>query len=403
MKKIIKNLAHLSLMTTICLSSTNLTYAQSENAVDAEGEVVFISGVAIRSECPGEVHVIQVVPEGTVVRKGDFLVEMDTSAFEKNAEEKKLVFRMALADRESAQARLEQIQNTYAQNRQILGKFKDVANAEKEALVGNNGELVLERKRVERQIERLSKRLEIATKAKAEWTKQRRTADAPPIPLEIELEIVDSESGIEEAKEKLRFLQGPRLKMELARLELEHTTRELEMVRQMEESESRLKEARAALEAIESKCDLAKRQLEQVQDLIQKCRIIAPVDGTVAYSRTVGRRIDEFVLEEGAVVRERQSLMLLLPENGTVGVEVLVHESQISRVTTGQAAIVTVSALADKELAGEVKRVSLLPEPIGWGQEDKSRKYRVLVKITDPPKVMRQGMHAKVVVNVGSN
>ena len=328
---------------------------------------------------------------------------MDKTAFEKNAEEKMLVLRMALADRESAKARLEQIQNTYAQNREILAKFKEAAKAEKEALVGNNGELVLERKRVERQIERLSKRLEIANNAKTEWKKRVRSVNDMPFSLEIELEIVDAESGIAEAKEMLRFLQGPRLKMEVTRLKLEHTTRELEMVRQIEESESRLTEARATLDAIESKCDLAKHQLEQVQEHIQKCSIIAPVDGTVAYPRTVGRRIDEFVLEEGAVVRERQPLMMLLPENGSVGVEVLIHESQISRVTAGQAAKITVSALAQKELAGEVKHVSLLPEPIGWGQEDKSRKYRVLLKITDPPKLLRQGMHAKVVVDIGKN
>ena len=66
-------LAYFLLMTALCLSSINLTNAQSENAVVADGEVVFISSVAIRSECPGQVHVIQVVPEGTFVKKGELL------------------------------------------------------------------------------------------------------------------------------------------------------------------------------------------------------------------------------------------------------------------------------------------------------------------------------------------
>ena len=365
--------------------------------VKGRGEVVYTAGTDVRCEVPGTNVILQVVPEGTKVEAGDFLIELDSSSLDEALQQKEIELTVAKADLQSSKERLALLQKSWENQQRLFGLFEKTLNAEKEALLGNDGKLVLERKQVEVQIQRHQKRLELAMEARKQFFSS--NADEKIAPLEIELEIADAQAGIEENKQMLRYLQGAHREKEIARFEFEYRSRKSELENRLEESKADYISAHSDQEAIEMRYDRMRREFEQIKQQIEKCRIVAPAAGTVIYANDQGRRGLEFFIEPGAQVRERQTL-IRLPETDKVGVNLLIGEHDIAQVAVGQAAIVKVDALATQSFKGVVNMVARFPEPIGWRQEDSSKKYRVLVAFEDPPENVRQGMTATVEIKV---
>ena len=367
------------------------------NIVKGRGEVVYTAGTDVRCEVPGTNVILQVVPEGTKVEAGDFLIKLDSSSLDEALQQKAIELTVAKADLQSSKERLALLQKSWENQQRLFGLFEKTLNAEKEALLGNDGKLVLERKQVEVQIQRHQKRLELAMEARKQFFSS--NADAKIAPLEIELEIADAQAGIEENKQMLRYLQGAHREKEIARFEFEYRARKSELENRLEESKANYISAHAAQEAIEMRFERLGRDYEQIKEHIEKCQIVAPSAGTVIYANDQGRRGLEVFIEPGAEVRERQTL-IRLPEKDKVGVNLLIGEHDIAQVAVGQAAIVKVDALATQSFKGVVNMVARFPEPIGWRQEDSAKKYRVLVAFEDPPKNVRQGMTATAEIKV---
>lgn len=376
---------------------TNTGQIVDSSIVKGRGEVVYTSGTDVRCEVPGNNVILHLVPEGTNVEEGDFLLQLDSSALSESLQQKEIELTVAKADLETSKERLALLQKNWENQQRLFGLFEKTLNAEKEALLGNEGKLVLERKQVEVQIQRHQKRLELAMEARKQFFST--NADVKIAPLEIELAIADAEAGIEENKQTLRFLQGAHREKEIARFEFEYRARKSEHENHLEESKANYINAHAAQEAIEMRFDRMRRDYEQIKQHIENCRIVAPAAGTVIYANDQGSRGLEFFIEPGAQVRERQTL-IRLPEKDKVGVNLLIGERDIAPVAVGQAAIGKLDALPTESFNGVVKMVARFPEPIGWRQENSAKKYRVLVEIEDPPETVRQGMTATVEIKV---
>ena len=105
---------------------------------------------------------------------------------------------------------------------------------------------------------------------------------------------------------------------------------------------------------------------------------------------------DNFVVEEGALVRERQAI-IRLPDPNAMEVELTINESLIQYVKPDLSAVIKPVGLGDLRLRGKVKKVNQFAEPSGWRKAN-VKEYKAYVSIDDPPPVLRAGLTASVVI-----
>jgi multidrug efflux pump subunit AcrA (membrane-fusion protein) len=124
----------------------------------------------------------------------------------------------------------------------------------------------------------------------------------------------------------------------------------------------------------------------------------APKGGMVVYSNSEGSRFggsSAISIEEGAQVRERQSI-IKLPDLANMQVDVKVHESKIENLERGMRALIRVQG---RELQGTVISVANQPEATSrW--EGNVKEYKTIVKIDGEPEGLRPGMTAEVEILV---
>ena len=153
-----------------------------------------------------------------------------------------------------------------------------------------------------------------------------------------------------------------------------------------------------ALSVYRAEKNSVKVQEERVTEIeaqMAKCTIRAPQDGQVVYANIRDRRGDsDFVVEAGATVRERQTIVRL-PNSNKMQVEAKISESKISLVKEGMKVTVAIDAFEDMYLDGVVTRVNQYPEPGSWFSSS-VKQYETEIQILNPPEELKSGLTAKV-------
>jgi HlyD family secretion protein len=124
--------------------------------------------------------------------------------------------------------------------------------------------------------------------------------------------------------------------------------------------ERKLAQYAADVESQKSLLELSRKKLERDQKQLVATKIYAPQDGLVVYA-SAGHWSNESMIEEGAMVRNRQELVKL-PDISEMKLTVKIHESHINQVTVGQPAYVVLDAMPDRRFQGTVNRVAPLPD-----------------------------------------
>jgi HlyD family secretion protein len=109
-----------------------------------------------------------------------------------------------------------------------------------------------------------------------------------------------------------------------------------------------------------------------------------------------GRGDQQFIVEEGTVVRERQ-VIINLPKAESMRVNLMVNESLVQYVQPGLAAAIRPVGFGDRVLHGTVEKVNQYAEPTGWRQAN-VKEYKAYVRIDDPTPDLRAGMTAAVTI-----
>jgi hypothetical protein len=123
----------------------------------------------------------------------------------------------------------------------------------------------------------------------------------------------------------------------------------------------------------------------------------APQDGVVKYAHvTDGRGDQQFIVEEGTVVRERQ-VIINLPKADSMRVNLTVNESLVQYVQPGMPAAIRPVGFGDRVLHGTVEKVNQYAEPTGWRQAN-VKEYKAYVHIDDPTPDLRPGMTTAVTI-----
>jgi HlyD family secretion protein len=357
---------------------------QERGAVEAANAAELVCRVRTRYAIPGRpVTTIKwIVEDGTTVKKGDKLVELDDSVLQEEMRAQQAIV---------AQQRARVVQEKTALKQAELNGQRDVEAAKRYVeesrlnLKRSDAQRSLHEKRLKVRVLRAERALELAKLDAAETNNKDRA----------KLLIQIAEADLEEARLELQLHQDgnstEKRKLELSLQGAEEKLKEWTTTAesQTKEAESRLDAATAALKADEA-------TLDERKDQVQRCTIVAPQDGIAVYSVSRSSRAQS-VIAVGEPVAEGQRL-LHMPDLRSLRVHTRVHEAMIGLVRKGQKAQVRVDAF-NRVLAGEVSAVAAVAEPADWFTSD-VKVYSVSVDLQGAPDSLKPGMTASVSIVV---
>lgn len=347
------------------------------NNVLDQGEIQSSENIEIRCKVRarnGTVNVIEVAPEGTRVKAGDFLVRLDKTGFEKELEQQKIavanaqtaVIQADAALKAAEASKMEYLEGIFIQNEKTIQNEINDANAAIQTAEQENLQALAV--------------LEHSTKLQSKGfiTKQQLNAD--------QFSVRRSEINLRKAKLSLELGEK---KLEVLR----NITRAKELVRLTSDIEAAVVKFKNSQESFKVEED----KLAEILQQIENCSITVPegVEGQIVFAKESGRGgQQEWVLEEGAAVRENQILMRL-PNPNKMEVKALINEQSITSIRPGMPASIKVDALNNQVLKGVVTKINQYAESSGW-MPSSIRKYACMVRIIDPPVVLKPGMNASV-------
>jgi HlyD family secretion protein len=330
--------------------------------VESAGVTEVVSEVKTKNT-PG-VSILRIVPEGTVVKEGDFLVELDSSAFKEERTAQQILVNTAAALVVESRniyetaliAKQEYLDGTYVQERQTI---------ESEVFVA------------EENLNRAKEYYEYSKRLAAKGYVNQLQLDADKFAVEKTLKEQEA------AKTKLKVLD-------------EYT--KAKMLKQLE---SDIVISKAKWESDKNSHELEVEKLAEIDLQVSRCTINSPKDGVVTYAHDRENwGGDEFVVKEGAVIRERQSI-IRLPDPSSMRVALNVNESLIQYIKRGMPATIMAVGSGGQKLRGSVTSINQYAEPSGWRKAN-VKEYKALVSIDEPAPDLRSGMTASVTIHCQS-
>jgi HlyD family secretion protein len=361
------------------------------------GTVEAVNEVSVRSEVEGTARIIFIVPEGSIAKKGDLLVQLDSSSSEDQVN--------------MQQINVEKAQFALVQAEQQLEIQKSVVDSEIAA--------------AKLKMEFAESDLEKFTKGQSLQTERNAQIDITNVleTLQIDQERLSwSEKLYKQGFETKGNLDKDRLTASQSRLRLEQAQKALWMVETFDNPktkrslEAALQEARENLDRVKLQDDrklaqyaadvesqkktlsLSEEKLARDKKQLVATKIYAPQDGLVVYAGSGGGHwSNESMIEEGAVVRNRQEI-IKLPDVSAMKVQVKIHETYINQIELGQPAFVVLDSMPDQRFRGTVSKVAPLPDSQSrWGNPD-LKIYATEILINDKLPDIKPGVSARAEV-----
>ncbi len=336
-----------------------------ELAITERGEVESVGDVEIRSEVKNPagatgLSILKIVPEGAVVEAGEFLVQLDSAALEAD----RTIQRIAVNTAKAAEVEARNLYET-----SVIAKEEY-----------QQGLFIQERQTIESEMFVAEEDL---SRARDYLTYSNRLGAKGYVS---EQQIEADEFAVEQAK---KVLAAAKTKL----MVLEDFTK-AKMVKTLE-SDIAINEAK--WRAAQNSYELESQKLSDIEAQIAACTIVAPSAGVVKYAHLRDRGgQDDFIVEEGAVVRERQTI-IRLPDLSTMRVEVKVNESLIQYVKPGMPALIKPIGVDGAVIRGVVERVNQYAEPSGWRKAN-VKEYMAYIRIESDSVELRTGMTASVTI-----
>lgn len=315
----------------------------------------------VKSKNQPGVAILKIIPEGTQVKKGDFLVELDSSALREERNTEQILVN-------TAEALVVQSRNIY-----------ETALIAKEEYL--DGTYIQERQTIEGEIFVAEENL---NRAKEYYEYSKRLAAKGYIN---QLQLEADKFAVDKSLKELGAAQT-KLKV------LDDYTR-AKMLKQLE---SDIITAKAKWESDKKSLEIELDKLQDIDDQIAKCTISAPKDGVVTYAHDRENwGGDNFIVKDGAVIRERQAI-IRLPDPGSMRVTLNVNESLIRYIRQGMPATIQPVGSGDRVLRGSVTSLNQYAEPTGWRKAN-VKEYKAIVSIDETADNLRSGMTASVSIH----
>ena len=313
----------------------------------------------VKSRNSAGVNILEIVPEGSQVVKGDFLVRLDDSALQKDLLTQRIDVHQAKAYLVQAEADFEAAK--LAMDEYLSGSYRqDLEQLE--------GAVFVARENLRRAQEYHDYSKKLAVKGYISQTQLEADAFA----------VEKSQKDLDLSLTKLDVLKVHSRKAKVNDLNASIQT------------------LSAKLKSVENSYELECTREKEINEQIKKCIIKSPAIGEVTYAnRSTSGSEDGILIEEGKLVRERQKI-IRLPDASLMRVIAKVNENRIEQIREGMICSIKIDALRGIELKGKVESVSDYPLPSVSRYTSHIKEYATHILIHNPPIGIRSGMTAKV-------
>jgi RND family efflux transporter MFP subunit len=328
--------------------------------VTEDGNVESANNVDVRCQVAGGSNILWIIPDGSVVKKGDEIVRLNSATIEDQVNLQKITY-------EKAQALRIQAEKEYSTAKISVQEYLE-------------GTYVKELQTIEANITIANENLRSAQNSLSHTERLARKGYVTPLQLDAQ------RFAVERAKLDLATA-------ETAKNVLEKFTK----VKMLQDLQSLRDTAEAKMRSEQASTELEHTRLERLLTQLRECTIKAPQDGMVVYANemSTGRGSSSVKIEEGATVRERQSIVRL-PDLSQMQVKTIVHESKVDLLLPGMRARVN---LQDHEYQGEITYVANQPESTSFFQAN-IKEYATIVRIDGRTAGLKPGMTAEVEILV---
>jgi multidrug resistance efflux pump len=322
-------------------------------------------GNMMMEERAGSTRILSILPEGTWVKAGDVVCELDSAAFKDELLAQTIRYDQAKSWVEQAKAILrvseiavqEYKEGIYVQDRHLIANYT--------AACRNN--LLQAQLALDYSKEVYRKGMRTPAQLRADENK----VNAAQIALR----------EAEGMKDRLEKFSAPRLIKNL---------------------EAKIASVQADLKAQEATFILESQRKRKLEQMIDYCNMRAPRDGIVVYAAPAqawGRPADQ--IREGVTVRQGQDIFKL-PDPNHMRVRAKINESKIALIQTGQSTDIRIDAFPDRPMTGKVKEVTQVPAP-ALGPISDVKLYYAMVDIdTGGFAELKPGLSAEVDFDVDS-
>ncbi|MGP0066517.1 MAG: efflux RND transporter periplasmic adaptor subunit [Isosphaeraceae bacterium] len=325
----------------------------------------------VYSNVEGGTTIIRIAQEGTRVKKGETICELDSAPLKDQLIDQRIKTQSAKLAAQNARLAREVAEIA-------LSEYKEgISKQESTVLRGEISALQSAVQKAERRIERTRqgrRRLNdlLAGKGGA------KTPDEIVTDLDIDDRLDDAEQSLLRDRIALEVL---RTKQDvLQKYTRDKTIKTLEVDVDQRHSEELARQVGLDLET--------KRQA-RLERQIAACTLKAPIDGMIVYRSQI---------EEGATVRERQKI-LSIPDLSRMQVNTMIRELHVDKLVPNQKAKIRVDAFSDVVLNGVVVEIAPVPDSNRFSRQD-IKVYPTHVRIDDPIPGLRPGMTAEVEILV---
>ena len=231
--------------------------------------------VDIVNQVEGQNTILSIVPHGSRVKKGELLLELDSAPLRDRLTDQQINVLQSKAAFDNAKKALEVAMVTAQEVQE--GTDDEVKATENEVRIAE-----LDIKIAQTAVEQ--------AKAKIVTEGERGNYDKAVASL------ARAGNSLNRAKGKLKSLK-----------EITAPKRKLE-------SDLNVATAQSDLKASDQIHQLESRKLDKIRKMIELCTIKSPLNGRIMYANPDPPRADGYQIEEGALVREKQTIMRLIPE-----------------------------------------------------------------------------------------
>lgn len=364
-------------------------------SVGVSGTIKALDQEIIKNEVEGQTTILYIIPEGTRVKEGDLLVELDASGLQDQLVAQEIKTQNAEAAYINARETLDVVRNQSQSDVNIAELEFRFAN--EDLVKFKEGDFPLQAKEAEAKVTLAKGDLR---RAQDKVEGSRKLAERKFItPMELEADeqaAVKAQLDVEMAEEQMKLLRDFEYRRQLAQLESDAEQARLALERVKKKANADIVQAEAGLKAKELEYEREKSMLEKYKQQILKTKRYAPREGLVVYATTGqgGYRGNAEPLQEGQNVRERQEL-IYLPRTNSYKAEAKVHESSLAKVAPGLPVTITVDAIPGRTFQGRVEFISPLPDAQSVWMNPDLKVYNTDIILEGDTEGLRTGMSCR--------
>jgi HlyD family secretion protein len=323
--------------------------------VECELEAVRFRNAGRELQASDSSMIIELIPQGTEVKKGDVLCRLASSDYEELVRLQQIEYEEDVAQYRAAQLELERLELE-------MLEYRDGTRPQTEEQL--LAAITLGLANVRRQEDRLG------------WVEQMvRIGYMPASRL---------------ASERVNMVQ---YRLELTQARLAHASFvQYKAPAAIAQIQGQIDRARSELSFQKSRALRDEQDLARYREQVERCTIRAPHDGVVIYAR---QDDDDVPIDLGTIVRKDQDLFYL-PNLEKMEVHARLHETVLDRVRPGMPALAQVGALPGVVLEGEVVSVAPLPMQVRSRYQTDVKNYIGRIRLHSSPRGLMPGMTAQV-------